>query len=266
MPAAVISQELRLPECKLCNLRIGKKHFALGIDHRDVHYDCGDSEKISLCVTVQRRRDRKGIGRLPLVQQIVIFKPENLWSDHFVGGVRCRTADRQSARFGKGTAADGPDRQRHENNRMSVVETPFQTNLFPSAPSYYTKRKSESNLLDKQQARPGFASRSMDSNPAQRCKTLSDRFQSSHLPPSLAQIVLGIRNQRQLRFTICAKSMAIRSRSCRACESASICLWPSVVTACRAVKKQCEKQNEHHEYANADNQFSQREARCAAPL
>ena len=83
-------------------------------------------------------------------------------------------------------------------------------------------------------------SRSMDSNPEQRCKTLSDRFQPSYRPLSLARAVPLAKKSTSFRFTIWAKSMAIRSRSCRACESASICLWPSVVMVA-ALLRSCVK-------------------------
>ena len=66
---------------------------------------------------------------------------------------------------------------------------------------------------------------------------LSDRFQPSYLPLSLAQPFPWPKKSTSLRFTNCAKSMAIRSRSCRACESASICLWPKRGNGCCAVEK-----------------------------
>ena len=60
---------------------------------------------------------------------------------------------------------------------VSVVETAFQTKPFPiRSILLYEAAKWSLNLLDRRRARAGFASRSVDSNPAQRCRTLSDRF------------------------------------------------------------------------------------------
>ena len=106
---------------------------------------------------------------------------------------------------------------------ISVAETPFQTRPLPIRSIWFRE------LYPISQVRQGFVNQSVDSNLARRCKMLSDRFQPSHRLRSLAQSFPWPKKSTSLRFTNCAKSMAIRSRSCRACESASICLWPSVV-------------------------------------
>ena len=68
-----------------------------------------------------------------------------------------------------------------------------------------------------------------DSNPEPRCKNAIRSFPAIAPPTEFGAVVPLAKKSTSLRFTNCAKSMAIRSRSCRACESASICLWPNVV-------------------------------------
>ena len=112
---------------------------------------------------------------------------------------------------------------------------------FPFAPSYYRKEKWSPNLPDKRQARLGFANRSMRviaRHSAVECYLIVSSHCTTHR--SLVQRFPWRSKSTSLRFTICAKSTAIRSRSCRACESASICLWPRVVMVA-ALLRSCVK-------------------------
>ncbi len=93
------------------DLRIVKKHFALGINHGDVCDNCCHRSDIG-------RRDRETSVRL---WQITIFKPEDLRSDHFGGWVRTAVYTRKSCRDFDGMKTTG----------VSVEETPFQTRPFP---------------------------------------------------------------------------------------------------------------------------------------